>query len=183
MKQDSIEQLFKRFENKFDTELPGEDHQALFLEKLQRLEESKQEKSARTLTWIKPLLVAASVLFIVGVVFSNALPGQDIDLADISPELEQTQTFFTQAIERELFSLKEKASPETQKLVDNALAQINKLETQYAGLKVDLLESGQDKRVIYAMIDNFQNRSALLEQVLEQIEAIKKLNDLRPQQF
>ena len=60
---------------------------------------------------------------------------------------------------------------------------MNTLETQYENLKNDLLESGQDKRVIYAMIDNFQNRIDLLEQVLEHIEATKKLNDLRPQEI
>ena len=41
----------------------------------------------------------------------------------------------------------------------------------------DLLESGNDKRVIHAMIQNFQQRIDLLSEVLEQIENIKSLNN------
>lgn len=185
MKQDSLEQLFKRLEHKFDTENPSENHEALFLEKLQRINTPapKQETTVRKLKWLKPMLIAASVVLIFGIFFTNNLPTQNIDLADVSPEMEQTQAFFTQAIERELFAIKEQATPETKEIVDNALTQINKLEAHYTSLQSDLMESGQDKRVIYAMIENFQNRIDLLEQVLEQIEAIKKLNDLRPKQL
>lgn len=186
MKKDNIEELYGRLANQFDTEVPSQNHQAQFLDKLQSrqfTEENKEQTPIRILKWMKPFFIAASVILIFGIVLINTLPTPDIDLADISPEMEQTQTFFTQAIERELFMITEKATPETQELVDNALVQIDKLETQYASLRFDLLESGQDKRVIYAMIDNFQNRIDLLEQVLEQIETIKNLNDLRPQQI
>ena len=47
----------------------------------------------------------------------------------------------------------------------------------YEKLKLDLTSSGEDKRVIYAMITNFQNRIDLLENVLEQIEEIKQLKN------
>jgi len=186
MKKDSIERLFDRLENQFDLEHPSDDHEASFLEKLQQLEVSQiktKQTPVRKLNWVKPLLVAARLLLIFGVICTNSSISEDIDLADISPEMEQTQTFFTQTIERELFTIQQEVTPETQEIVDNALIQINNLETQYVSLKNDLAESGQDKRVIYAMIDNFQNRIDLLEQVLEHIEAIKKLNALRPQEI
>jgi hypothetical protein len=184
MKKDSIEQLFNRLENQFDTENPSENHQASFLEKLQHLDVPQtkaRETPVRKLNWVKPMLVAACLLLIFGVILTTTSVPQYIDLADISPEMEQTQTFFTQTIERELSTIQEEVTPETQGIVDNALVQMNRLETQYKNLKNDLVESGQDKRVIYAMIDNFQNRIDLLEQVLEHIEATKNLNDLRPQ--
>ncbi len=43
-------------------------------------------------------------------------------------------------------------------------------------LKKDLVSSGNDKRVVYAMINNFQKRIDLLKQVIAKIEMIKKLN-------
>ena len=49
------------------------------------------------------------------------------------------------------------------------------LEEDYEALRLDLTESGDDKRVIYAMITNFQNRIDLLQNVLEKIEEIKQL--------
>jgi septum formation inhibitor-activating ATPase MinD len=59
--------------------------------------------------------------------------------------------------------------------VDDALKQVAILENKYVGLKKDLVQSGNDKRVIYAMISNFQNRINLLQQVIKKIEEIKNL--------
>lgn len=186
MKKDTIEQLFDRLENQFDTENPSKDHKVQFLEKLQSMqftEDKKKETPVRKLRWMKPLFIAASLLLLFGVIFTSNAPTAQIDLADVSPEMQQTQEFFTQAIERELFTIQQEVTPETQELVDKALGQMKNLEAQYELLKDDLMESGQDKRVIYAMIDNFQNRIDILEQVLEHIDAIKNLNDLRPQEI
>ena len=47
----------------------------------------------------------------------------------------------------------------------------------YQKLKKDLVDSGEDKRVIYAMVTNFQQRTALLQNVLETIENIQKLKE------
>ena len=56
---------------------------------------------------------------------------------------------------------------------------LSALIDHYDQLKSDLANSGQDKRVVYAMINNFQNRIDLLQQVLEHIDAIKNLNELK----
>ena len=44
-------------------------------------------------------------------------------------------------------------------------------------LKDDLIDSGKDNRVIHAMIQNFQQRIDLLNNVLTQIENIKTLKN------
>lgn len=186
MKKDDIEQLFNRLGDQFDTEQPRKNHKDTFLEKLQDMQttpEQKVEVPVRKLNWIKPLLIAASLLLLFGVIFTTNTANQTIELADVSPEMEQTQEFFTQAIAKELYTIQQEVTPETQLIVDNALDQMKNLESQYEGLKEDLQESGQDKRVIYAMIDNFQNRINLLEQVLEHINTIKNLHTLRPQEI
>ena len=67
-------------------------------------------------------------------------------------------------------------NPENQAMVMDAIKQLEILEKNYDSLKKDLSESGEDKRVIYAMIDNFQNRIDLLQHVVEQMDAIKELN-------
>ena len=45
-------------------------------------------------------------------------------------------------------------------------------------LTKDLSESGDDKRVIYAMISNFQNRIDVLQTVIERVDAIKQLKQM-----
>ena len=88
---------------------------------------------------------------------------------------EETQNFFTLTISEELLKLNEERSPETEKLINDAMKQMEILEKEYESLKIDLTESGDDKRVIYAMISNFQNRIELLQNVLEKIEEVKQL--------
>ena len=53
--------------------------------------------------------------------------------------------------------------------------QLHKLETQYIALTLELKESTEDKRIIYAMISNFQQRIELLQRLLAQIEDVKQL--------
>lgn len=181
MKKDNIDQLFNRLGGAFDTDMPSANHKATFLEKLQAAQEEIPEVKVRKLHWWKPLLVAASVLLVAGMLFSNTNTSESKQLADISPEMQETQEFFTRTIERELFEIKKQSTPATEKLVNDAMLRMGKLEATYNKLQDDLEQSGEDKRVIYAMIDNFQNRIELLQQVLEHINAIKNLNELQPE--
>lgn len=181
MKKDNIDQLFNRLGGAFDTDMPSANHKATFLEKLQASQEEIPEVKVRKLQWWKPLMLAASVLVVAGLLFSNTNTIESKQLADISPEMQETQEFFTRTIERELFEIKKQTTPATEKLVNDAMLRMEKLETNYNKLQDDLEQSGEDKRVIYAMIDNFQNRIDLLQQVLEHINAIKNLNELQPE--
>jgi DNA polymerase II small subunit/DNA polymerase delta subunit B len=119
------------------------------------------------------------VIIGIGFTFLNTPSVDAGELASVSPEMEQTQTFFTSTINKELQTLKGFEAPETKALVDDALKQMEVLEAQYEILKVDLVESGNDKRVIYAMISNFQSRIELLEQVITTIEEVKNLNNTK----
>ena len=85
-------------------------------------------------------------------------------------------SFFTSTINNELKTLKGFNAPNTKVLVQDALKQLEILEDKYELLKRDLVDSGNDKRVIYAMISNFQSRIELLEHVINKIEEVKNLN-------
>jgi hypothetical protein len=172
MKKDKIKELFENLDGSFDVYETPSGHNKRFLDKLNEAE----KPSIIKLNWWKPLSIAASiaVLIAVGSTWLKANPSES-DLASVSPEMLQTQSFFTTTINKELQTLKSFTSPEAKNLVDDALSQINILEKEYAGLKKDLVVSGHDQRVIYAMISNFQNRIDLLQQVIEKIEEIKNL--------
>jgi len=172
MDKNKLDHLFERMQGSFDVHETPDGHQSRFMKKL-----NAQEKGAKTSkTWWKPISIAASVLLLIALGWSNVETEPDsLDLASISPEMEETQSFFTMSINRELETLKEFSDPNSKKLVDDALLQMENLEVEYEDLKVDLAKSGNDKRVIYAMISNFQNRIDLLEQVIETIEEIQNL--------
>ncbi len=151
---------------------PKDGHRYRFL---QKLNEQNKKPVKRLLFW-KPLAVAASFLILFGLAVPFMNPGStQADLASISPEFAQTQQFFTSTIKRELATLKAEKSPETIVLIEDALEQMEVLEKEYATLKKDLVKSGQDDRVIHAMISNFQSRIDLLQNVLEQIDQLKTL--------
>lgn len=184
MRKNDIDNLFKKPEGSFDVEKSPEGHANRFLDKLNNsvtasedIVETKTQKSVIQLYWKQVVSVAAIAILFVSI-GSFLFPEEvtSADLASVSPEMEQTQSFFVSTLSEELQTLKSLDSPDAKFLVDDALKQIEILEIQYEDLKTDLVESGNDKRVIYAMITNFQNRIELLQEVIIKIEEIKDLN-------
>lgn len=174
MKNDPINQLFENLKGEFDVEVPNLGHQERFLSKLNTKDSKVADASNISFKYWKPFLAVAATLVICFslITLFNQQPVIN-DLASVSPEMSKTQDFFTSTIENELVKLNNERSPETKVLIDDALAQMKILEKDYESLKKDLTESGDDKRVIYAMISNFQNRIDVLQNVMERIEEVK----------
>ena len=178
MSKDNLDKLFENLQNEFDIEMPNLNHQQRFLDKLNNQNKITKAPVTRLSYW-KPLLsIAASVVLLVALFFGMQQEVSAKDLASVSPEMAQTQNFFTSTISNELAKLENETTPETEILVKDAMKQIEKLEAKYELLKQDLSESGDDSRVIYAMISNFQNRIDLLQNVLQKIEEIKQLKQI-----
>jgi hypothetical protein len=177
MKKDTIDNLFKNLEGSFNIEETPKEHQHRFLDKLNEQSKSIKLEKYNGFPVRKLLAIAAvfAVIVTIGSLFVNT-EATAADLASVSPEMEQTQSFFTSTINRELKTLTDFNNPDSKYLVQDALKQMDILEKKYKLLKTDLVESGNDKRVVYAMIQNFQNRIILLEQVIEKIEEVKNLN-------
>ncbi|MBI6117014.1 DUF4179 domain-containing protein [Salegentibacter maritimus] len=181
MKNDDINTLFKELD--FDISEPASGHKDRFKKKLEEQHsQSKKQKHGRlTRNLWGPLFSIAAILAIAFMVFTGIFNENSIqnkgDLASVSPQMKETKQFYTQLIETELKALNAENSPETEAIINDALTQLEKLENEYKKLEKDLQDSGQDKRVIYAMISNFQQRIDLLNQVLEQIDNIKSLKN------
>ncbi|MFT4698417.1 MAG: hypothetical protein ACI9SJ_001566 [Flavobacteriaceae bacterium] len=183
MKKNDIDDLFNRLEGTYDIGETPLGHSNRFLNKLNSdaaisvNTEATSQKPVYFLNWKRAIAIAAVVVLMFNVgsfLFSES--DSTADLASVSPEMEQTQSFFVSTLNQELQTLKSFDSPDAKFLVEDALKQIDILEKQYEGLKTDLVESGNDNRVIYAMITNFQNRIELLQEVILKIEEIKDLN-------
>ena len=174
MKKNTLDELFKDLEGSFDTQKTPEGHQRRFMDRLKQMEAPVQPAAKRS--WWKPLSIAASIVVIIGLGFMMTQQQEaPMDLASISPEMEQTQNFFTTAINAEIKKLEAFDSPETKALVDDALSKVADLEAAYDKLREDLTISGNDKRVVHAMIANLQNRIDLLEQVVVMVEDLNNL--------
>ncbi|NMH86053.1 hypothetical protein [Flavivirga algicola] len=178
MNKDNIDKLFEKHKNDFDIENPGLNHAERFLGKLNKqgeLQLVKVDKQRRRL-W-KPLIgVAASVMLLITLFIGSQQTENTRELASVSPKMAETEDFFTSTIAEELSKIKNENAPEVQALIKDTMVRLKALEENYESLKKDLNESGDDNRVIYAMISNFQNRIDILQNTLEQIERIKQLN-------
>ncbi|MFK5958662.1 MAG: hypothetical protein QM495_07295 [Lutibacter sp.] len=167
---DNLEHKFKALENQFDLEEPTIGHFNRFEAKLNRAKPNR--KQSNLITYIS---IAASIVLLFGVWIGNSFSNQGMELAGISSEMEETQNYFLTTIEYELESIESERNSDTKQLINDALNQLKKLETQYVTLTLELKESTKDKRIIYAMISNFQQRIDVLQNLLFQIDSIKQL--------
>ena len=174
MNNDNLDTLFKNINKDFNLEEPNSGHEQRFLDKLNRRKNIIKKPNSVTKLW-KPLIsIAASIILMISLLIGFQQKSNIRDLANISPEMATTEDFFAQTINTELEKLNSEESPEYQELIVDALFQIKLLEENYELLKIDLKESDDDKRVIYAMISNFQNRIDLLQSVVTQIDNLKQ---------
>ncbi len=181
MEKDNLQDMFNDLKGSFDTEEPRSGHRERFLDKLNSSSEDDKvvELRLKKKNWWKPLSIAASVavLCLLAVGLYNSNPNVDQQLAEISPEVSNTQVYFASLIEDQVKKLENESSPETQKIISDTMIQLKKLETNYSQLENDLLNGGNDKLILSAMITNFQTRIDLLQDVINQIETIKSLKN------
>jgi hypothetical protein len=174
MNENNLNTIFKNLRTDFDMEEPNSGHEKRFLTKL-----SNQNREVITLSqpksnfWKPFLSIAASVVLVVTVFIGVNKANEPNDLASISPEMAKTENFFINTISLEIEKLNSELTPEFQDLVVDALFQIEILEQNYINQKQALTDSGNDKRVINAMISNFQDRIDILNNVLNQIDELK----------
>ena len=165
--EDKLNQFFS--ENEFDLEEPHTGHLERFERKL------NQPKKTINTSW-KWLSVAASVVLIFGFWLGSSHQKRQIDLADISPKMEEVQNYFVSTIHQELKTLEKNRNLDTEKIIENALEELEALEDDYSIFIKELTKNGEQRKIISAMIKNYQQRLDVLENTLKQIEQVKHPN-------
>jgi len=169
---DNLDNIFKNLEGKFDIEEPTIGHFNRFEAKLNLTKTSKPKNNFKFYSFIA---VAASIVLIFGIWLGSSFSNKGMELANVSTEMAETQSYFVNTIQKELSLIEDQRNSTTEQLINDALHQLKTLEKQYNLLTLELKESTEDKRIIYAMITNFQQRIDILQSVLNQIEDVKQL--------
>ena len=166
-KMDNLEKFIRENRADFDTCVPSLDVWANLDQHLDR-----QRPSGRVV-WMKRLRVAAAVLVLLtaggaaGAYLTNA--GKTVaSLADVSPEHAEMERYFNSQVEEKLAKL---ASYKQDGIVK---ADIQELDETYEQLRKDLenAPSGADEKIIRAMVETYQSKISILEQVLEKVENV-----------
>jgi hypothetical protein len=172
----NLEDFIQQNRALFDREEPPVGHFERFQK---RLDEPAKGGSFRGVVKFFPWFMAAAsilLLLFVSTIKINETNKAGIELAQISPELKETQGFFESTIRKEIAQIESAKNPENQKIIEDGFTQMKKLEENYQKLTLELKESGENKRVIFAMITNFQQRIDVLQTILLQLEELENFN-------
>jgi len=146
-------------------ELPN-GHEKRFLQKLNR-------KTAKQPPLIKKhlikLFVAASLLLVIGTGWQYFNQNKQIK----DTEILVNERYFSQIIQDEIAKVKTYETPETKKVFDDAMKQIELLEADYQKLVKDY-QINRDRFILNAMIENFQQRIGVLQFVKKEIQQVKQ---------
>lgn len=173
---DQIEKIFEELNGSFDLDQPRTGHRERFLN---RLEEPVEKRGRTGNSWWRHLSIAASIALLLSasVFLFRTEPSMEDQVAQISPEVSQTSRYFSGLVSQQVLELQQMASPETQPLIEDALKQIQQLELNYQKLENDLISGGNSKMILSAMIQNFQTRIDLLQEVMDHVEQVKQLKN------
>ena len=169
---DTLGELFNRFESQWDTEHPNLGHQERFLGKL-----GSKKKTAFPFKIAVPVAAALALIMGLLVIFNPYKNNDATALNHLSPQAKEAQLYFSGIIKKELAKVEKENTPETRKLVSDALNRLQTLENDYNKLTLELQQKGESKQIIHAMITNLQTRISFLEEVLTRIENIKKIKE------
>lgn len=164
--EDKLNTFFKNTD--FDVDVPRFGH----LDRFEKRLNPQKKKRPFSYKWMS---VAASIILFVGFWIGVNVTDKTLSLADVSPEMQETETFFTSTIKQELKEIEKFRNPTTERVIEDALNQLEFLEDNYQDLVKSLNKSNNDRRVVYAMISNYQSRIEILQDVLKQIDELKNL--------
>ena len=173
----NIKHLLNNQANKFDIEVPNSGHKARFIEKLAQ-ENTPEKKSNNNKYWY--LNIAAAFIICIGS-FSiyNSKNNTETSVVKTTVEnpfidISNAQFHLEGIVKRELVKLELERNTITENIIDGALSQLDFLEQEQHKLERQL-KINYDKRIIKALVDNFQYRIQLLENVMQQIEITKEI--------
>jgi hypothetical protein len=171
--ENNLENTCEKLQNQFDIKEPNLGHFDRFQNRL-----SSQNQPKKNSKFIyKYLAIAASLALLFGILFTGYQSNKGLELADISPKMEETQGYFSSVIKEELENVMKEKNDSNKVIIDDAFNQLNLLENEYKNLMQELKENNENKTIIYAMISNYQQRITVLQNLLKELENIKQLKN------
>jgi hypothetical protein len=184
---DYIEELITKNLKELNDNEPPEGHFGRFEKKLAK------QHDKRTFSWDVVWKVAAVVVFVflavnqVIIWFSadseNTVASsgqQEMSLASVSPEYEEVEFYYTNAIDVGLMEWEKMAeagliSEQEQEMMQ---VELTEFENVYGRLQEDLAASPNDERVINAMLEYYQKKLSLITIIVNKLEEVKQKNNI-----
>jgi len=165
----NLDQKIQQLQGQFDFEEPNIGHFNRFEKKLQNL--NQKPKSNR----FKQYSLIASVVLLLIVVGFGAFSKKKQTV--VSPEFQQSEMYFSTVIKEELKKVNNQKNQDNKQIIDDALFQMKKLEEDFKILQKDLKKTQNKKAIIYAMLDNYQQRIKILQNLLHTLQNYNQLKN------
>jgi len=176
---ESLEKFIRKNRGDFDEREPMEGHFDRFRQKL------KTRKPARKVN----LFMVAAAAAIAGIILTGTLGllfnsssmnnfnKKELSLSVISPELKEVEDYYLGQINAkctQINTLKKDSSPEVELEVNKAIVD---MDLGYYLLKKDLSSTPKEERVVSAMIQQYQVRIDMLDQILKTLQKVNQFNN------
>ncbi len=175
---ESLKKYIRQNRDSFEEKEPLEGHFDRFRQKLET------RKPARKVN----LFMVAAAAAIAGIILTgtmgllinssslNRYNTKELSLGVISPELKEVENYYISQINtkyNQINSLKKNSSPEMELEVKKAIDEMN---LGYILLKRDLSTSPKQERIVSAMIQQYQIRVEMLDQILDTLQKFNQIN-------
>jgi hypothetical protein len=176
---ESLEKYIRSNIDSFDGKEPMEGHFDRFR---QKMENRKPTRKVNLFLVAAAAAVAGIILTgTLGLLFNNSsiknFNAPELTLSIISPELKEVEDYYQSQIKTrydQINALYKNSSPDLKSEVNKA---ISDMDLGYYLLKKDLTQNPKQERVISAMIQQYQVRVDMLDQILKTLEKVNSIND------
>ena len=175
---ENIDKIIRNNRELFDTTDPNEGHFNRFAAKLKQ---QKRKNHSLTYTF---LLKAASIAILVTLSFlwtydnliKPSSENSGITLSEVSDEYREVEVYYKQQVNLRYGQIRNMDifSDSIQK--STLLKELSDMDSIYTNLQDELESNPKDKRIINAMIEHYQLKVDVMNQILLQLEQIKNEN-------
>jgi hypothetical protein len=177
-----LDKIIQENRSEFDSFEPGDGHFERFEQKLKEF--NKKEKTF-TIGYILKAAVVAILVILSGLwVYDNFEPrtNNGIALSEISPEYGEVEMYYTHLVNQKYGEINQfQFMDSTQKSM--LMHELNEMDSIYANLKKDLRTNPNDQRVINAMIQHYQLKVEVMNQILQQLQQAQNINKQKSENY
>ncbi len=169
----NLESKINELKNQLDLAEPNIGHFNRFEAKLKGNLSKKKKPN-----YYKFIAIAASLVLLISIGFNVfQANNKGVELADISPKMKETQTYFATVIQEELTKIEKQKNTNNTKIINDAMSQLNNLKIEYQNLTIELKNNKNKQALIFAMIANYQQRIEVLQNLLQDLSTIKNIKN------
>jgi|SRR6056297_716059 len=180
-----LEKIVNENRSVFDSFEPDEGHFERFEQKLRQLHKSQNKiftlgfmlKAA-----VVTLLVVLSGLWVYDKTFTTPTVKDGIALREISPEYSEVELYYTKLVNQKYNEINDFSFIDN-KQKEMLMHELNDMDSIYENLKKDLTLNPNDDRVINAMIQHYQLKVKVMNQILGQLQQVKNIEQEKQENY